>query len=130
MIVLDASVVVDLLIRSASETQALRTRIRAASIVYAPHLMDAEVTNTLRRYLLRDEIDQASARRAILRLGAMRLKLRSHRPLLGRALALRDQLTAYDAIYVAMAEATGATLLTRDARLARTTGHRARVELV
>ena len=130
MIVLDASVVVDLLIRSAAETHALRTRIRAASIVYAPHLMDAEVTNTLRRYLLRDEIDQASARRAIRRLGTMRLKLRSHRPLLGRALALRDQLTAYDAIYVAMAEATGATLLTRDARLARTTGHRARVELV
>jgi len=48
----------------------------------------------------------------------------------GRALALRGQLSAYDAIYVAMAEVTGATLLTRDARLARATGHRARVELV
>jgi predicted nucleic acid-binding protein len=50
-----------------------------------------------------------------------------HTPLLGRALALRDQLTASDAIYVAMAEAT---LLTRDARLAGATGHRARVEVV
>jgi len=50
--------------------------------------------------------------------------------LLGRALALRHQLTAYDAIYVAMAEVTGATLLTRDARLGRVAGHRARVEVV
>ena len=64
-------------------------------------------------------------------LAAMRAAKRwPHRALLGRALALRDQLTAYDAIYVAMAEATGATLVTRDARLARATGHRARVEVV
>jgi predicted nucleic acid-binding protein len=56
----------------------------------------------------------------------MRLKLRPHRPLLDRAFALRDQLSAYGAIY----EATGATLLTRDTELARTTGHRARVEVV
>jgi predicted nucleic acid-binding protein len=60
----------------------------------------------------------------------MGLKRWPHRALLGRALALRDQLTAYDAIYVAMAEVTGATLLTRDARPARAAGHRARVELV
>ena len=44
-------------------------------------------------------------------------------------IALRHQLAAYDAIYVAMAEATGATLVTRDARLARATGHRARIEV-
>jgi predicted nucleic acid-binding protein len=53
-----------------------------------------------------------------------------HRPLLGRALALRHQLSTYDAIYVAMAEVTGATLVTRDVRLARATGHLARVEVV
>ena len=92
--------------------------------MYAPHLMDAEVTNTLRRHVLDGRIDQISARRAI------RLRWWPHKPLLGRAFALRDQLTAYDAIYVAMAEATGATLLTRDARLAGATGHRARVEVV
>ena len=60
----------------------------------------------------------------------MRVRWQPHRALLGRALALRDQLTAYDAIYVAMAEATGATLVTRDARLAQATGHRARIEVV
>jgi predicted nucleic acid-binding protein len=80
--------------------------------------------------VLNGRIDQISARRAIRRLTAMRLRWWPHKPLLGRAFALRDQLTAYDAIYVAMAEATGATLLTRDARLAGATGHRARVEVV
>jgi predicted nucleic acid-binding protein len=130
MIVLDASAVVDLLIKPTAETSGLRARIRAASTVYAPHLMDAEVTNAIRKHILHGRIDQLSARRALRRLAVMRVKLWPHRPFLGRALALRDQLTAYDAIYVAMAEATGATLVTRDARLARVTGHRARVEVV
>jgi predicted nucleic acid-binding protein len=130
MIVLDTSAAVDLLIKPAAETVTLRARLRDASTVYAPHLMDAEVANTLRRHLLRGRIDQVAARRALRRLAAMRLTWRPHRPLLGRALALGDQLSAYDAIYVAMAEATGATLLTRDARLAGATGHRARIEVV
>jgi len=130
MIVLDASAVVDLLVEPAAQTGELRARLRAASLVHAPHLMDAEVTNALRRQVLQGRIDQATARRAIRRLAAMRVKLWPHKPLLGRAFALRSQLSAYDAIYVAMAEATGATLLTRDARLARATGHRARIEVV
>ena len=130
MIILDASAVVDLLVEPAAQTGALRARLRTASLVYAPHLMDAEVANALRRQVLRGRIDQLTARRAIRRLAVLRVKLRPHQPLLGRAFALRDQLSAYDAIYVAMAEATGATLVTRDARLARATGHRARVEVV
>ena len=130
MIVLDASVVVDLLIKPADQTGELRARIRRAGMVYAPHLMDAEVANTIRRHLQRGWIDQVSARRAIRRLAAMQVRRRPHRPLLGRALALRHQLSANDAIYVAMAEVTGATLVTRDARLARATGHRARIEVV
>lgn len=130
MIVLDASAVVDLLIKPAADTAELRVRIREASIVHAPYLMDAEVTNTIRRHLLHGRMDQVSARRALRRVAAMRVKFWAHRPFLGRALALRDQLTAYDAIYVAMAEATGATLLTRDTKMASTTGHRARVEVV
>jgi predicted nucleic acid-binding protein len=130
MIILDASAVVDLLVEPAMLTSVLRARVREASIVYAPHLMDAEVTNALRRKVLQGRLDELTARRAIRRLAAMRLKLWPHRQLLGRALALRHQLSAYDAIYVAMAEVTGATLVTRDARLARATGHRARIEVV
>ena len=130
MIILDASAVVDLLVEPAMLTGVLRARVREASIVYAPHLMDAEVTNALRRKVLQGRLDELTARRAIRRLAAMRLKLWPHRQLLGRVLALRHQLSAYDAIYVAMAEVTGATLVTRDARLARATGHRARIEVV
>jgi predicted nucleic acid-binding protein len=130
MIILDASAVVDLLVEPAAATGQLRASIRTASLVHAPHLMDAEVTSALRRQVLQGRIDQITARRAIRRLAAMRVKLWPHQPLLGRAFALRHQLSAYDAIYVAMAEATGATLVTRDERLARATGHRARVEVV
>jgi predicted nucleic acid-binding protein len=60
----------------------------------------------------------------------MRLRRWPHTQLLGRALGLRHPFTAYDAIYVAMAEATGVPLLTRDARMATAGGHRARIELV
>jgi predicted nucleic acid-binding protein len=95
-----------------------------------PHLLDAEVAHALRRLLLAGRLTDLASRRALRDLAVMALRRWPHRPLLGRALALRDQLSAYDAIYVAMAEATGATLVTRDARLARATGHRARIELV
>jgi predicted nucleic acid-binding protein len=130
MIILDASAVVDLLTKPPADTRELRGQIRAASIVHAPHLMDAEVTNTLRRHVLLGRMDHVSARRALRQLAAMRLRYWPHRPFLDRAMALRHQLSAYDAIYVAMAEATGATLLTRDAKLGRATGHRARIEVV
>ena len=92
MIVLDASVAVDLLIKPAAETRELRARIRAAGIVYAPHLMDAEVTNAIRKHLLQGRIDQLSARRALRRLAVMRVKLWPHRPFLGRALAVGQHL--------------------------------------
>jgi predicted nucleic acid-binding protein len=80
--------------------------------------------------LLAGQLDVLRARRAIRRLTAMRLLRWQQTALLGRALALRDQLSAYDAIHVVMPEATGATLLTRGARLARAAGHLARIEVV
>jgi predicted nucleic acid-binding protein len=130
MIILDASVVVDLLIRPPSEIAHLKARLAGEPMGHAPHLLDVEVTHALRRLLLAGALTNLSARRALRDLAVMGLKRWPHRSLVGRALALRDQLSAYDAIYVAMAEVTGATLLTRDARLARATGHRARVEAV
>jgi predicted nucleic acid-binding protein len=128
--IVDASVVVDLLIKPPAEVAHIRTRLAGERISHVPHLLDVEVTHALRRLLLTGRLTELSARRALRDFTVMGLKRWPHRALLGRALALRDQLTAYDAIYVAMAEVTGATLLTRDARLARSTGHRARVELV
>jgi predicted nucleic acid-binding protein len=130
VIVLDASAIVDLVVEPRAVTHAIRARLQADPDIHVPHLVDAEVTNALRRKLLSGQLDPPRARRAIRRLTTMHLVRWQQTQLLGRALALRDQLSAYDAIYVAMAEATGATLVTRDARLAWSTGHRARVELV
>ena len=130
MIVVDASVVVDLLIKPPSELARIKARLAHEPTGHAPHLLDVEVTHALRRLLLSGHLTTLTARRALRDLAVMGLKRWPHRSLLGRALALRDQLSASDAIYVAMAELTGATLLTRDARLARSAGHRARVERV
>ena len=130
MIIVDASVVVDLLVKPPAEVAHMRARLIDERIGHVPHLLDVEVTHALRRLLLTGRLNDLSARRALRDVALMGLKRWPHRPLLNRVLALRDQLTAYDAIYVAMAEGTGATLLTRDARLARATGHRARIEVV
>jgi predicted nucleic acid-binding protein len=130
VIVLDASAVVPLLIDPAATTEEIQARLRGVSTIHAPHLLDVEVAHTLRRLVLGGGLSAARARRAIRRLAVLPLVRWPHDRLLGRALALRDQLTAYDATYVALAEGLGATLLTRDARIAKAGGHRARVEVV
>jgi predicted nucleic acid-binding protein len=130
VIVLDASVMVDLLTKEAPETAHIRARLARELEVHVPHLVDVEVAHALRGLVLRDRLAAARARRAIRRFAILPLVRWSQTPLLSRVFALHDQLTAYDATYVALAEGLGATLLTRDARLARATGHRARVEVV
>jgi predicted nucleic acid-binding protein len=130
VIVLDASAVVALLIDPATTTEELQQRLRGVSSIHAPHLLDVEVTHTLRRLILGGGLSAAHARRAIRRLAVLPLYRWPHEHLLGRMLALHDQLTAYDATYVALAEGLGATLLTRDARMAGAAGHRARIEVV
>jgi predicted nucleic acid-binding protein len=130
MIVLDTSAIVDLLIGRGDETAELRARLRDVSTAHVPQLLDVEVTSALRRHILGGRLSAVSARRALRRFGVLPLVRWEHTPLLGRALALRDRLTAADAMYVALAEGLGATLLTRDARMARAGGHRARIEVV
>jgi len=130
VIVLDASVMVDLLTKEAPQTAHIRARLAGELEVHVPHLVDAEVTHTLRGLVLRDRLAAARARRAIRRFAVLPLVRWPQTPLLSRVFALRDQLTAYDATYVALAEGLGATLLTRDARMARAGGHRARIEVV
>jgi predicted nucleic acid-binding protein len=130
MIVLDASVLVDLLTKEDPQTGHIRTRLAGELEVHVPHLVDAEVTNAFRGLVLRDRLAVARARRAIRRLVVLPLVRWPQTPLLSRVFALRDQLTAYDATYVALAEGLGATLLTRDARMTKAGGHRARIEVV
>jgi predicted nucleic acid-binding protein len=128
--VLDASVVLEVLLRT-PESEAIADRILSAGEpLHAPHLLDLEVAQVLRRYVMRGELTDTRGRDALDVMAVFPIVRYSHEPLLGRIWQLRKSLTAYDAAYLALAEALGVTLLTRDQRLARARGIRARVELV
>lgn len=130
MIVLDASAVVELLLGTALG-RAVAARIADPVLsLHVPHLVDVEVAQTLRRFVRAGELDAPSAAAALEDLRALDLERHAHEPLLDRVWGLRDNLTAYDAVYVALTEALGATLLTCDSRLARAPGIRGRVALM
>jgi predicted nucleic acid-binding protein len=130
MIVLDASALVELLLgTSLGRTVAGRIALPETGL-HVPHLADVEVAQALRRYVREGELDAGSAASALEDLRALDVQRHSHEPLLDRVWALRANLTAYDAVYVALAEALQTTLLTCDGRLARAPGMARRVELV
>ena len=97
---------------------------------HAPHLIDVEVAQALRRLVRMGEVRPNRAREAIEDLTGLNIRRHSHVDLLTRAWALRDNVTAYDAMYVALAEAIDATLVTCDGPLAAAPGHAARIEVV
>lgn len=130
MIVADASAVLELLIGTAAAERVADRLLDPAETVHAPHLLDVEVVQALRRYVASGDLDASQAERAIADLLELPIQRHGHGVLLHRAWELRQSITAYDAVYVALAEALRAPLLTRDGRLARSHGHRARVELV
>ena len=113
--VADASAVVAYLLGAGSDQE------RAAMLeeVHAPALVDVETTQTLRGLVRGRKIDLAAAELARKELGQLMLRRYPDSPLLRRSWELRDVCTIYDALYVALAEALDATLITRDARLAR-----------
>ncbi len=98
--------------------------------LHAPHLLDIEVAQVIRKYVARGEIDAERGRVALDDLGAVRMQRYPHDFLLPRIWSLRNNVTAHNAVYIALAEALDAVLLTRDYRLAGAVGHRARLELV
>lgn len=128
-LVLDASVVVDLLMRR-GEAQFERRLYSERPILAAPHLLDVEVGSALRSLALRREL--SAARGAILldTLRSLPIRRFPHDVLMRRVWELRDNVTASDAVYVALAETLDATLITRDARLAGAPGLRAKTEVV
>lgn len=129
MIVVDASVVVEVLLRSDAGT-ALEERLSEGDDpLHAPHVLDVEVAHALRRCALHGDIDERQGNDALADLAVMSIERHGHQPLLERIWQLRHNLTAYDAAYLALAETLGAPLLTRDAALASAGGHHARVEL-
>ncbi len=127
MTVVDASVAVEALLRMAPS---LATRLRLAAPLLAPALLDVEVVHSLRRNSRLALISPQAAEIAIKRLAELAVARYDHRPLLARMWELRQNLTAYDAAYVALAERVGAPLLTSDARLAAAPGLRCSVSLL
>lgn len=125
MIVVDASVMVDALVGETAAGDRLDGEVLAA-----PHLLDAEVAHSLRRLAAQGQVDDDLAHLALLDLADLEVFRFAHGPLLDRVWALRANLTAYDALYVALAERIEAVLLTADGRLAAAPGIRARVEVV
>lgn len=129
MIVLDASALVEILLATHVGLR-IGERIRPPEIsLHAPHLIDLEVAQTVRRYVLGGEIDAKRAGLALECLKQLDLTRYSHELFLSRIWDLRNNLTAYDAAYVSLAEALGAPLLTCDRRLADSPGHQATIEL-
>lgn len=96
----------------------------------APHLLDIEVVHALRKSHRRGEATDAQVREAIVEFGSFPIMRRTHELLLGRIWLLRQNVSTYDATYVALAEHLEAPLLTRDRRLANSSGHTARIEYI
>ena len=127
MIVLDASVVVELLTNGALAASLRRELEGSEDSFLAPHLLDVEVTSALRNLVAGRRIDSRRSKELLTGLAALPAERFSHVPLLGRIWELRHNFTAYDAAYIALAEATGSVLYTCDEKLSK--GHRARVVL-
>ena len=130
MIVVDASALVELLLDT-DEAGAVAARLfDSGDSLAAPHLIDVETAHVLRRYARAGEIDNRRGRKAIDDLADMPIRRYPHDILLPRVWDLQHNLTAYDAVYVALAEALDAPLVTRDRRLAGAAGHGAEIELL
>lgn len=128
MIVVDASALMEVLLRTnlASEVEA---RLFCGETLHAPHLLDLEVAQVLRRYERVGDLSARRGREAIADLEALQIERYPHHLFLHRVWSLRANATAYDACYLALAEALSAPLLTTDARLANVPGHVATIEV-
>jgi predicted nucleic acid-binding protein len=130
MIVVDASVVLEALLRRA-KSEAVREHLLAGrQMLHAPHLLDIEVAHVIRRYAAIGDMDGERGRAALAILADLPLRRYRHDFLLQRVWEFRNNFTAYDAVYVALAEALDVPLLTRDQRLAGAARAHVRVEVV
>lgn len=128
MLVVDTSAVLAALV-ARDPAPGLVERLADDGDLHAPHLIDTELLHALRRMTLTGAIGEERAADARSDVAELTLVRYPHEPLSDRVWALRHNLTAYDATFVALAEALGAPLVTCDARLASAPGHAARIEL-
>lgn len=129
MIVLDASAAVDWLLQTPAG-QRIEQRIYSRhETLHAPHLLDLETAQVLRRLARQGVISARRADEAMSDLLDLRMTRYSHLVLLPRIWQLRHNFSAYDAAYIVLAEKLGAPLVTRDGRLASASGHAASIEL-
>ncbi len=130
MIVVDASVLLEVVLRTPL-AKAIEAKIfDSGETLHAPHLIDVEVAQVIRRYAANGDIGNDLGRAAVTDLADLPLQRYPHGLLLPRIWALRNTLTAYEAAYVALAEGLDAVLLTRDKQLASAAGHNARIDLI
>ena len=130
MIVLDASAALELLL-NAPLAESVASRVFAdGESLHAPHLIDLEVAQVLRRFVRRGEIDAPRALQAFADLDDLGVVRYPHRMLIERVWSMRDDATAYDAAYLALSLELGATLLTCDAALASVPARGLKVDVV
>jgi predicted nucleic acid-binding protein len=128
MSVVDASAVIELLLRTAKGRILQRRLLAPGHSLNAPHLIDVEVAQVMRRYVRLRDIDEVRARANLELLAALPLRRYAHGFLMKRVWELRDNFTACDAMYLALAEALNLPLVTCDAKLA-SGRHTAKIEL-
>ena len=129
MIVLDASAAADWLLQTPQGLRIERRIFSRNESLHAPHLIDVEVAQVLRRLVREGKVSGNRAAQVIQDLVDLRITRYPHFVLLPRIWQLRNNLSAYDAAYVALAEELDATLVSRDSGLSAAPGHRASVEL-
>ena len=128
MIVVDASAVIELVARSPAGLRVAERVSGADETLHAPHLIDVEVAHALRRLTLAGAISTRTATARLAALATLAVERYPHTDLLARIWELRENVTAYDAAYLALAEALGAPLLTCDRALLDVPGCSALVE--
>lgn len=127
--VLDASAAVELLLNTPAGDRISSRLEDETEVIHAPHLIDIEIAQVLRRHVLHGLLEDARVGRALDRWRDLDIERYAHAPLLDRVWQLRHNVSAYDAVYVALAEALSTALVTGDERLLRAPGLRARIEL-
>jgi predicted nucleic acid-binding protein len=130
VIVLDASAAIEWLLQSPTGVKIDRRIFSASESLHAPHLIDVEVAQVMRRYVRDRTLAAQRGQEALDDLRDLALTRYPHDFLIPRVWELRATLTAYDAVYVALAELLGSPLLTCDRKLASSPGHRAKIEIV